>query len=66
MNCSLWEIEIVWYRSGLMYGTTGDVFLTYYVDAVCDFDGDFEAFGKHFIYLHLLFSEFNGSFLLCC
>jgi hypothetical protein len=47
--CSFWEEEIVWYRSELMHGATGHVFLAHHVDAICDFDGKleiFEAFGK--------------------
>ena len=48
-SCPVWDTEIVWYRSKMRMGGTGDVFLVHHVKAHCDFGtGDymFQMFGK--------------------
>ena len=53
VECSKWETEMVWYRSELINGATGDIFLVHRVDGICDVDGKieiFEAFGKQLIF----------------
>lgn len=48
-SCPVWDSEIVWYRTMMHAGGTGDVFLVHHVKAHCDFGtGDymFQMFGK--------------------
>ena len=48
IDCEKWDSELLWYRTGLKNGRTGDVFLVHRVDAVCNIEHEpavFEIYG---------------------